>query len=382
MSFLREQRDSRIRIPDDAFICLFGIGVLARECYSQITQMLGRKADYFCDNDASKWSTSLLGVRCISPAELAALALKAEVFVVVASRAFDAILPQLRELGLKHLAVVDYERCYERVRYIREAEYDLSAPIGILPVENRWALVTGAARGVGRLIALEMARRGADLILHARQGAHLDEVAESCSRYGKRVRRIAAEFSDLAEIRTFAHEVTTCAPQIDFVFNNAGISPPCAAGFWEVPAADYLAAFTVNALAPAKICQAVIPSMLRNGFGRIVNLTSSVRGRVNEMAYACSKAALDKFVHDLSGDLEGSGVMISLVDPGWLRTDMGGPQAPHRPDSVLPGVLLGALMRANVNGCWFTAQDYAGLDLDAAARKAGLMLGLSEMEGL
>ena len=63
------------------------------------------------------------------------------------------------------------------------------------------------------------------------------------------------------------------------------------------------------------------------------------------MAYACSKAALNKFVYDYAPSLNGTGVMMSLADPGWLKTDMGGAAALHPVESVSPGILLGALLR-------------------------------------
>jgi hypothetical protein len=73
-------------------------------------------------------------------------------------------------------------------------------------------------------------------------------------------------------------------------------------------------------------------------------------------------------------------VEISLVDPGWLSTDMGGSMAPNPPESALPGTLLGALLEGRVNGHWFSAQDYSGMTLQEAATKALILYGL-EKEG-
>jgi len=377
MTHLKAKKVAPVRIPDGATLCLFGLGILAWECYPQIVQMLGREPDYLCDNDASKWNTRLRGVTCISPADLAALS---DVFVVVASKATEAILAQVKALGLHRVAIVDYERAYDRVRCIRETDGSPAPSIGLLSVMDRWVMITGASRGLGRLIALDMARRGANLILLARRDGHLDGVASLCAPHGKDVIRESAEFSDPAQIEACLNKLVRAVPRIDIVFNNAGISPPSAPGFWKTPAEDYLTAFQVNALAPILISQTLIPGMRQRGFGRIIHLTSSIRNRMDEMAYACSKAALDKFVYDLSFDLAETGVMVSLADPGWLRTDMGGGQAPHAAESALPGVLMGALLNADVNGRCFSAQDYAGLDLEDAARKACLLLGLAEAQ--
>ena len=93
------------------------------------------------------------------------------------------------------------------------------------------------------------------------------------------------------------------------------------------------------------------------------------------MAYACSKAALNKFVHDLAPSLHGTGVMMSLVCPGYVRSDMGGPNAPHPVESVIPGALLGAFLDEDVNSRWFIAQDYTGLDLTTAMQRAKFYYG-------
>ena len=364
------------RVPDGATLCLFGFGVLARSCYPQIVQMLGRRPDVICDNDPSKWNTTIAGVPCLSFDELKAL--PGEVVVVITSRDRETILAQLRGFGTA--TVVDYERSYDRVRSVRPAKLRPREIVGLLSVQDRWVLVTGAARGLGRLIATEMARRGANLVLHARELSHLEEVADQCHRLGRRTRCLAADFAKVSGLESFVDALSCSESPIEIVFNNAGISPPCPGEFWETPSQDYLEAFAVNALAPARICQNVLPTMLERRFGRIVNITSSIRDRIREMAYSCSKAALDKFVHDLAPTLDGTGVMISLADPGWLRTDMGGPEAIHPVGSALPGVLLGALLDGDVNGTWITAQDYAGLDLEQASVKAALDLHLVDGE--
>jgi NAD(P)-dependent dehydrogenase (short-subunit alcohol dehydrogenase family) len=102
----------------------------------------------------------------------------------------------------------------------------------------------------------------------------------------------------------------------------------------------------------------------------VINISSTIQRQTSAMPYACSKAALNKFVHDVSPSLEGTGVMVSLVCPGFVRSDMGGATAPHSLESVTPGVLLGAVLNGHANGRWLIAQDYAGLDLQSAMKKA------------
>jgi 3-oxoacyl-[acyl-carrier protein] reductase len=238
-------------------------------------------------------------------------------------------------------------------------------------VKNRWVLITGAARGIGRQITLEMARLGANLVLHSRAIAHTAELALEARALGApQVLQIAAELSDLDQVESMLDQLEKRVPQVDIVFNNAGLMTSYCVDFWQVPAADYHKSFTVNTIAPIRICYRLLPGMIARGFGRIVNTTSGIAKEPELMAYAASKAALDKFVYDMAPKLQGSGVMMNLLDPGWLRTDLGGPQAPHAVESVIPGALIGALLDDGKSGRWFGAQDYAGMSLEEAVGKA------------
>src|ERR1039457_2564871 len=92
------------------------------------------------------------------------------------------------------------------------------------------------------------------------------------------------------------------------------------------------------------VCSSDLPKMVERKWGRIVNVTSGIADQPQLMPYSCSKAALDRYVRDLVTTLQGTGVLINLMDPGWLRTDLGGPQAPNDPDRVLPGALVPVLL--------------------------------------
>ena len=120
----------------------------------------------------------------------------------------------------------------------------------------------------------------------------------------------------------------------------------------------------------ARICHRLAPPMLARRWGRVVNLTSGIAEQPELSAYSISKAAVDKLVRDFVPRLAGSGVQMNLLDPGWLRTDLGGPKAPNDPSSVIPGALVPALLDDGESGRFFRAQDYAGLSLSQALEKA------------
>jgi NAD(P)-dependent dehydrogenase (short-subunit alcohol dehydrogenase family) len=360
-------------IDNARHVCLFGIGALLKDCYSQIVLFLGREPDFLCDNAQEKWGMEFFGKKCISPSELASKC--DETVVIITVKNYEDIFNQLHRMGMKDVFVSCYERCYNSIYAIKRLEWDQSAASEeesyITPVQGKWTLITGSSRGVGRQIAMAMAKLGSNIIAHSRAVSHVKEIVETCSAYGIQVVPVAAELSNLSEVETMLSHLEHMVPQIDIVFNNAGVSPPCPSSeFWSVSDQDYLTSFTVNTIAPIRICYHLIPPMIQRGFGRVINITSSIQKRPGEMAYACSKAALNKFVYDMAPSLQGTGVMLSLVDPGWLRTDMGGLVAPHAVESVIPGVLLGALLDGSINGRWFSAQDYAGLSIEEAIQKA------------
>ena len=111
--------------------------------------------------------------------------------------------------------------------------------------------------------------------------------------------------------------------------------------------------------------------MIERGWGRVINTTSGIRNEPEQAGYSASKAALDKVTSDLAGKLDGTNVCINLADPGWCRTDLGGPKAPNDPDSVIPGMIVGAFIDDKKSGRLFSAQSFTGMALEEAVKKAG-----------
>ena len=229
-------------------------------------------------------------------------------------------------------------------------------------LKGKRALITGASRGIGREISTALAALGCNLVLHSRSVENTATLAQTLKGAGVEVLSVEAELSNREAIDTMIDGL----PQIDVLYNNAAIQ----AGFfqdpWTAPDDAYLRAFQVNSVALFHVCRRLVPGMIERGFGRVINVTSGVRDQPPLAPYAVSKAAVDKYTKDFANSLEGTGVQMNLLDPGWLRTDMGGPQAPGDVTSVLPGALVPALMDDGVSGRWFSAQDYVGMSLQEA----------------
>ncbi|WP_437911365.1 SDR family oxidoreductase [Sorangium sp. So ce302] len=228
-----------------------------------------------------------------------------------------------------------------------------------LEIRGKWALVTGASRGIGKRIARGLADLGCNVVLHSRDAAHTRELEGELAGKGIRVSAVSGELSDQAAVDRMLDDAIAASGGIDLLFNNAAIMTPFRASHLQTPADDYRLSFEVNVISPIRITYRLLPTMLERRFGRIVQVTSGIQDQPELMAYAASKAALDKFVRDMAPSLRGTGVLMNLLDPGWLRTDLGGPNAPNDVESVLPGALVPALVDGEVHGVLFRAQDYA-----------------------
>lgn len=230
------------------------------------------------------------------------------------------------------------------------------------PLVDRWALVTGASRGIGQQVAQALAAEGCRLILHSRSLQATEALAGRLRAQGSTVHQLAAELSDPAAVLRLAGEAAAlCGGTLDILYNNAALMTPYHADPLTVVPAEYELSFRVNTIAPILLANQVLPAMLAQGWGRIVNVTSGIKDQPELMAYAASKAALDKYVYDMAPKLAGTGVTMNLLDPGWLRTDLGGPNAPGAVESVLPGALVPVLATDGVSGRWVSAQDFAAL---------------------
>ena len=237
-------------------------------------------------------------------------------------------------------------------------------------VKGRWALITGAARGIGYLSAKFMAEHGCNLILHSRNLKHTEKVLAEVRAYGVSAVAVAAELDDLSAVQRMLAEIDALGVDVDIVMNNAGLQIAYRTDYCATPAEDYEVSFRVNTIAPAMICYHFLPKMTAKGTGRILNTTSGIALDVCQAGYSASKAALDKITIDLGSKVEGTDVLINLTDPGWCRTDLGGAGAPNAPESAIPGIVVGVFVNDGKSGRYLGAQNFSGMALEDAVKKA------------
>ncbi len=240
----------------------------------------------------------------------------------------------------------------------------------MISLQGKWALVTGASRGIGKEIATALSTLGCNLVLHSRSLEHTRSLARELSANGVQVESLAADLSDPDQVAKLLSEIGGVAPQIDILYNNAAIMQDNDGDIWKIPDEDFRISFETNVISPIKICNALIPSMIERRWGRVINLTTDMDKEPRFSPYATSKAALRKFVQDFVPVLEGTGVTMNALHPGWLRTDMGSDLADHSVDTVIPGALVPALLSKFICGKEFLAQDYVGLSFEEALDKA------------
>jgi len=240
----------------------------------------------------------------------------------------------------------------------------------MVDVKGRWALITGASRGIGYLTALFMAEKGCNLILHGRTKEHCAKVLEEVKALGVEAYAVGAELSDLDAVEKMLQEIDALGMRVDIILNNAGLQIAYRNEYFKTPVSDYTESFKINTIAPAMICYHFMPKMKEYGFGRILNTTSGIKLDPQQAGYSASKAALDKITIDLGHTVEGTDVMINLTDPGWCRTDLGGPHAPNAPESAIPGIVVGVFVDDKKSGRNLGAQHFAGMTLEDAVKKA------------
>ena len=195
---------------------------------------------------------------------------------------------------------------------------------------GRTALVTGASRGLGPLIARALAERGANLVLAARSGDELEAVARSLRSTGGTAVGVSADVTSESGREALLETATAELGGIDVLVNNAGRER--AYEFHRLTRDEIVAIVEVNLIAPMLLTHAVLPQMLERRFGHVVNISSLAAKGCPPYTepYTATKAGLIAFTKSLRAAYRGTGVSASVVVPGFVA-DVGMFAAPRRP---------------------------------------------------
>jgi NAD(P)-dependent dehydrogenase (short-subunit alcohol dehydrogenase family) len=178
------------------------------------------------------------------------------------------------------------------------------------------ALVTGATSGIGRAVALQLARDGAEVLVHGRSAVRGTETVEKITASGGKASFVAADLTDAGDVQWLASEVG----EVDILINNAGISlfAPTA----EVDVAAFDRMFASNVRAPFLLVAALAPGMAARGHGAIVSLSSMAGGvgLVGGAAYGATKASLEAMTRAWAAEYSAAGVRVNAIAPGPVYT--------------------------------------------------------------
>jgi NAD(P)-dependent dehydrogenase (short-subunit alcohol dehydrogenase family) len=218
---------------------------------------------------------------------------------------------------------------------------------------KRTALVTGANRGLGFETARQLARSGYRVFLAARDRKKAEAAAQPLRNEGLDVSPLELDVTSDAS----CSRLRDLGP-IDALVNNAGVmleseENPLAAGLlsqsaMDIPSDLVRETLETNTLGAYRVIQAIARGMRERGYGRIVNVSSGL-GQLNDMgggypAYRVSKTALNALTRIFAAELKDKGVLVNSVCPGWVKTDMGGPQARLEPEEGVKTIVWAATL--------------------------------------
>ncbi|MFT4684258.1 SDR family NAD(P)-dependent oxidoreductase [Patiriisocius sp. Uisw_047] len=235
----------------------------------------------------------------------------------------------------------------------------LNYDIKLIVLKEKNALITGSSRGIGQQIAIGLAQKGCNIIVHGRTKESNKKTLKILREYAVKTYSVFGDLADEGQIKELIDQVSALNISVDILYNNAGIMRDYREDIWSHTTEDWLVTYKVNVVAMYKLCGAFIPSMIKNKFGRIVNTTSRIMNQPELSPYGASKWAVDKLTQDIAFALKDTPVRINYFDPGWLKTDLGGENAENPVQAALPGALIPVLIDDDgPNGQFFSASEH------------------------
>ena len=192
----------------------------------------------------------------------------------------------------------------------------------VMGMSGRVALVTGASQGIGRACAIELAKGGATVALAARSVAKLEAVAAEIAAAGGSARAYALDVSSEESIKSCAKAIIADLGKVEILVNNAGITKDGLA--LRMKLADFEDVLRTNLTGAFLLTQAVISSMMKGRWGRVINITSVVgeTGAAGQANYAASKAGMIGLTKSLAREFASRGITVNAIAPGFIQTAM------------------------------------------------------------
>ncbi len=210
--------------------------------------------------------------------------------------------------------------------------------------KKRVALVTGANRGIGFEIARKLAARDIIVLIGARNQENGVKAQKQLRRNEPDVHFILLDVTHAMSIQAAIGRIKDDFGRLDILVNNAGIMIDSETSIMELDGTIFQNTLETNVLGPLLLSQACLPIMKANHYGRIVNMSSTLgsltdiaspdspHAKVQAPAYRLSKTILNGITVLLASEMRGTNILVNSVCPGWVRTDMGGAQAPLTPE--------------------------------------------------
>jgi len=212
-----------------------------------------------------------------------------------------------------------------------------------LNLDNKVALVTGAGRGIGKAVALELAAAGADIVFTNRTKALADATEAEVKALGRRCLAVQADISQADQVEGMVAAANEALGGVDILVNNAGITRDGL--LLRMTPEDWRSVMAVNLDGMFLVTRAVIKGMVRKRWGRVINLTSVVgfTGNPGQVNYASSKSAVVGFTKSIAKELGARNITCNAVAPGFIETDMTAALTEAQKEAILGQVPLGRM---------------------------------------
>jgi NAD(P)-dependent dehydrogenase (short-subunit alcohol dehydrogenase family) len=198
------------------------------------------------------------------------------------------------------------------------------------------ALVSGSARGIGRAAAAQLLKLGYEVIVTARDERKATEAGAELASNGGHATPARLDVTDPGSVEELARRIAADPGRLDVLVNNAAVYGDTGATVEDASLDEVHQTLETNLFGAWRLTQAMLPLLRAGGHGRIVNVSSGA-GQLDDMqsgmpSYRVSKVSLNALTRMLANEERGNGILVNSMCPGWVRTDMGGPNAPRSPD--------------------------------------------------